>query len=408
MGKVKHLMHSLRSKFSPSRLRSKPDSNSRDSSETTSSSVSQWAENHLVSVSSFKSSAYVSSDAQTPPTTPSKTPTRAKDVDVKSRTSAPFYAALEVESFQIETDNIHEPYLGPHAILEVNMAMLDFAKKLPLDELSMIGHASSSPTPNNTIKEVSTQKEAVAIVESRTPDSYSSSRTLSLTSVSSSSTWSFACRSAHRVEQGNEEMNEDDVSSFGSLNGWGVTKCEKASYDLVNEPAPNALSALSSLTNDPSDSYESFMRYIEPSNTDGSRPTISDEEFDALPDWSDVEDDPEYNASIIKQRFAWSSTASSSSTPDGVVEGNNMVFPAVYIPSGYPAATTARVDGEVVALAPHTVGQTAMMKRGEKRKLDETQDIDIALKRAKIMKYKGKRRLPTFSSRKGRHGGFLL
>lgn len=297
-----------------------------------------------------------------------------------------------------------EPGLGPRAMMEVNTAMLDFAKRLPLDELGTIGREPASPISYAVKHDVSSHHLEVHANIFVTPNSYTPSRALRLSSINSGTSWSFVCRSAQRLEQEREEIDDDDdASSFGSLTGWGVANYGQTVSGITNKgPLRNEPSALPSPTEESDDSYQSFLRYIDVSDDDTSCPMMSKEEFDALPDWSDVEDDPLYNTPFPKQRFAWSSTASSASLDNEAGEVN-MDLSAT--PSEYPAAFSSHPYGKPVSPAQEHVGQANIATRVEKRKRNESQELDSSLKRAKFTELKLKRRLPPSSRRRGRKGG---
>jgi hypothetical protein len=137
------------------------------------------------------------------------------------------------------------------------------------------------------------------------------SYTLSLSSDSSTSTWSFACRSARRIEREHEGSGSDSGSSFGSLGGWGVTigddgGHEQASGEAAREDIPDVLSD----NTPPSES---------------SRDQESDD-FDLLPDWADVEDDADYNVRFVRDSDMWSITSIASS--DAAQMADALVMPA--------------------------------------------------------------------------------
>ncbi|KAF1849539.1 uncharacterized protein K460DRAFT_365426 [Cucurbitaria berberidis CBS 394.84] len=446
MGKVKQLMRSLRSKFTSSK--SKSAHHTPHHNGTTSSTVSSVTEGSRSLISSVGSSVYASSDTQTPPTTPSKTPPPTAYKELGHHILKSSISTSEAEDLQAEKIELREPCLGPRATLEVNIAMLDFAKKLPLEELSLIGCSSPPSSLSGAEQDALSCGDNATASNPMTYDSRDSSRTLSLATISSGPSWSFACRSAHRIGRKPEEPdNYDDASSFGSLTDWGITSngnaargtpndagsdavngddedtmrpdsCVQTNHnafyrlpppssnerDITNFQFPNPqkyddrdtnsvysmlshpgelehntvidvpspgpfalhngpLTAAPSLTEQSNDSHESFLRYIETPNAEIAIPFVSEEDFDALPDWSEVEDEAEYNTCFIKQPFLWSPTASSSS-----IHLLTMASPAVHIPSGYPRAS----------LAPRADRQTPVKERGEKRKQSEPHDLGSA------------------------------
>jgi hypothetical protein len=84
------------------------------------------------------------------------------------------------------------------------------------------------------------------------------------------------------------------VSFFGSLSGWGVTADESDSHE---QPAGEAVCG------ETQDALSGTMR---PSV---SCPTQESGEFDMLPDWADVEDDPDYNVLLVRDSDLWSVTS---------------------------------------------------------------------------------------------------
>jgi hypothetical protein len=60
------------------------------------------------------------------------------------------------------------------------------------------------------------------------------------------------------------------------------------------------------------DSCDLFLESIGLLVAKDDHETIGDEDFDNLPDWSDVEDDPEYNVFFEKPEYQWSESAASS------------------------------------------------------------------------------------------------
>lgn len=121
----------------------------------------------------------------------------------------------------------------------------------------------------------------------------SRSQTVSLSSISSTSKWSFACRCARRVErdeEGVDNLQEDASCSAGSR----------------------------------------FM---------------SDEEFHALPDWSDVEGDSEYNVHFEQDSDVWSGTTGASADLDGI-----MAMPAANVSTGaFESTEEAEAEAEAEA-----------------------------------------------------------
>jgi hypothetical protein len=93
-----------------------------------------------------------------------------------------------------------------------------------------------------------------------------------------------------------------ETSSFGSLDGWGVGPDDEEIQGPPNNghappSPPQTLPILSSSGS----KHPSFM---------------SDEEFAALPDYSDVEDDPEYEEPYVPDSDVWSMTSKGSKSSE--------------------------------------------------------------------------------------------
>jgi hypothetical protein len=299
-----------------------------------------------------------------------------------------------------------EVLLDAYEALEINVAMWDFAQRLPLDELSAIGQGLAPLSPRKECEEAVTNVHPHVLLESLT-ESPTKSRTLSLTSSSSSSSWSFACCSARRIERdhvGRENVDEENISSeeFEQDDDAGVTKDQSLGprtlsltttssssswsfacrstrrverdhtpqkrdvvdpdlkedsrnpqstivFHTFNHPQRNTFyrpvrcSTSHEASNNPPcaldgegesgptliwptihtkrrpcftrrsiDSADLFLWSIGIRISGVNHTRMSDEEFANLPDWSDVEDDPEYN--MVEERlFCWSDAASSCS-----------------------------------------------------------------------------------------------
>jgi hypothetical protein len=126
----------------------------------------------------------------------------------------------------------------------------------------------------------------------------SRSHTLSLSSRSSPSTWSFACSSARRLEREHDDATSDSGFSFGSLSGWGVTTGEN---ENLEQPTGEAVCG------ETQDALPDTLPSHGPSFEQDSK------EFDMLPDWADVEDNPDYNVQIVRDTDMWSVTSIASS-----------------------------------------------------------------------------------------------
>jgi hypothetical protein len=113
----------------------------------------------------------------------------------------------------------------------------------------------------------------------------SRSHTLSLSSRSSPSTWSFACYSARRLEREHDDAISDSGSSFGSLSGWGVTTGENENLEQLTGEA---------ICGETQDALPDTL----PSHGPSFKQDTDD--FDILPDWAIVEDDPDYNVQFVR------------------------------------------------------------------------------------------------------------
>jgi hypothetical protein len=158
-------------------------------------------------------------------------------------------------------------------------------------------HPASTPLPtssSDTARGRSLRHEQQMVT---TELRQSRSHTLSLSSRSSTSTWSFACSSARRIEHEHEESFNGSEPSFGSLSGWGFTAAENE--DRV-EPSEGPAQA---------ETQDAFPNM--PSS--GPSSEQDSDEFDVLPDWADVEDDPDYNVLLVRVSDMWSITSIASS-----------------------------------------------------------------------------------------------
>ena len=95
------------------------------------------------------------------------------------------------------------------------------------------------------------------------------------------------------------------------------------------------------------DSCDLFLESIGLPILDESLHRVDDEDFEALPDWSDVEDDPEYNE-FVEEQFRWSATNSSCSSNPSMQE-LPIAFPKLCVPSSY-FNTATRTSGDVTEL----------------------------------------------------------
>lgn len=169
------------------------------------------------------------------------------------------------------------------------------------------------------------------------------SQTLSLSSTGYSE-WSFVCRAAKQTEEDFAGHDCGSDISLGGLQDWKVTPAHGGVE--IGEEQSKPVQYTREL--DPTfivhelKSYRSHGKNADQPVQDASNTAMSDEEFEALPDWSDVEDDPHYNQ-FEEESFCWSSTARSCPSIDsGAVF--EMVYPAVHVPSGVSAVVTRDVS----------------------------------------------------------------
>ncbi|KAA8621873.1 hypothetical protein A1F94_008016 [Pyrenophora tritici-repentis] len=261
---------------------------------------------------------------------------------------------------------VHDQQTGfnTHVALQANVAMLDFAKKLPLEELRMIGYQPTVPT--------SVKRGNTAVSEERTTDS----KTLHF-GPNSDSTWSFACSSARRIERGHTAPDEDDDTlSFESLLDWVVgPDRDKVDTDATREPntndtwnAPRVLEDARdagigtagrstrnlSLSHRSVDSCDLFLQSISFPIHETSFSMMSDEEFEALPDWSDVEEEDEYNV-YLERYHHWSNTNSAYSSRLSMEA--DFVFPTISVPPGFSAAVLMNTGGNGCGGNDNGIGQ---------------------------------------------------
>jgi hypothetical protein len=262
---------------------------------------------------------------------------------------------------QVNRNTFH---LDARVALEVNITILRFVERLPLDELQVVGRGSTAslfPNDNDTTTSDSSlsfacrsareverdhaarrrgQDGGVAHEQlSRVfPESaeglLAKSRALDITSVENSMDNPLAI---HSVRQSDQECTQrkrnNDANPFGGLAGpthrdkvehWLIhqedfsTKAEADSsdpqyrnVDLSFRPQAH-MDRTPSFTRRSFDSCDLFLESIGLLVAKDDHGTIGDEDFDNLPDWSDVEDDPEYNMFFEKPEYQWSESAASS------------------------------------------------------------------------------------------------
>jgi hypothetical protein len=346
-------MHSVSSRFSFSKHKlnvlSIPPRPAIHSIASPSPAVSISSERHTSgpTLPTLRSSV---SESFTPFTTPLKTLRPPRGYDVASECSYVTHGAVEALCNRAREISARCSSVSMRGELRASVAILDFARKLPLEELGMVGRSLGSPvvgqsqlgSPSHVGRELPAVDSKSDIIfravsldknlsepvvghhtvrEHGTTAPHSSvselphfrSHTVSLSSESSSSTWSFACQSACRVEQAQQEQKAasgDDVSSFASLSVWDVTFGDDEGDRLpLRFNVPD--------TSDYAD-VQRGDRFSSPAQPSNQIPFIMDAEFDALPDWSDVEYDPEYNTPYIDDSEVWSVTSMASSEPGSV------------------------------------------------------------------------------------------
>jgi hypothetical protein len=413
-------MRSIRERISLST--SQASKRSSQASASTSSLPSSRTNTLHGSTSTVDTQAKSCDGDQTLPTSVSITPPVSIHVKNAVLTSEPTRVPPKANE-----DGEEEVLLRAYKALEVNVAMLDFAKRLPLDDLSMIGRGLGPHSPRKetveseevgeeahprVLLESFTESRSLSLASSSSSSSWSfacysarrverddalredpdgrnvpddsiepesdagivkkeltGSRTLNLTSASSDSSWSFACRSARRIEQdhtGKEEGTvfgdepKDNSCTFQStivVHGFDHSqrntfyrpiRCSLPDKQPMEPPciADGETDTKSTLTGPtrhakrtPSftrrsiDSADVFLWSIGIRIPGAKFTRMSDEEFDKLPDWSDVEDDPEYDT-VEKRSYCWSSTASSCSSKslEDVCSGDDAPEPVVRRP----------------------------------------------------------------------------
>jgi hypothetical protein len=333
------------------------------------------------------------------------------------------------------------------AELEVNVVMLRFLHRLPLDELGMIGHGltlissleggntyeedegffpksitqNSSAQPKdanlaglttdssgsfvcgqeNRIERNRTRHEcrhgqsatyrALSLHSSVADiDSHTDANMLSLTSQESISALSFACGAARRVEGDNAQQQSDDQASVaggfaGPVNHNGFVTSHShgdsvgvkvddhnrplqppsldrtsdqhripAEADMSTVRADNSVAweaarmeSAPSFTRRSADSCDLFLKSIglpihEDSNPRTDNEYLDDFDMDDLPDWSDVEDDPEYNQ-FEERSFHWTDTDSSHSSRISIMA--DMSWPAFFMPSVFVHTVASNMHG---------------------------------------------------------------
>jgi hypothetical protein len=302
MGKVKQVIHSLRSRWVPSTSNTftvKPGVK-------LSAILAFQLSGSSHDVNSMTSTLEVEASSLSETLVPSTAQTQScamQEADANSfdRTDAGDKAETNGKSDQCA--NPQHPGLSARATLEVHASMLSLVKKLPLEELSMIGHGwkSSLPTTADARHSMGLQSN---VVEVATEPQLASSSTLSVKSTNSSS--SFACRSARRMEQGCERetlpdcAHEPPCSSSRTLTL--SNRSSKSTWSFACQSARRVERRVSVACSSAPPTSKNFGS---PSPQDKRWTFMSDAEFDALPDWSDVEDEAEYNTPFVSEADFW-------------------------------------------------------------------------------------------------------
>jgi hypothetical protein len=350
MGKVKSMMQSLRSRFSSLKYKS-------TTSAAQSSSVSCFTVSSSSSLSILQTPPSSVTGTNTSPTSTPKMPPTVQEHDATSDSSFTVHVAVDIVCVGDPDEYADRFVVSTRVESRASMAMLDFARNLPLSELSLIGCGLEAPAmepysvtdpdgveqtsraPNTRAPTIPFQKASLSQVSSESfptrrtkrehdliaPRSamaqlqHTRSQTLSISSRSSSSTWSFACQSARRVEREYDEQDDnvdDDASPFGSLSERSTASADDARpnrSDAENIPEQNkpckrttGVQPVSLLTEETDGSSHTPQVSEQNSN-------LGDAAFDALPDWSDIENDPEYNEPFKREADMWSVTSIASS-----------------------------------------------------------------------------------------------
>ncbi|KAB2111582.1 hypothetical protein AG0111_0g1025 [Alternaria gaisen] len=263
--------------------------------------------------------------------------------------------------YQVNRNTIH---LDARVALEVNITILRFVERLALDELQVVGRGSTVsffPNDNDTITSDSSLSFACRSAREVERDHaarrcghnggvaheqlnrifpefakglLARSRAPNVTRVENSMDNPLAIHSVRQSEQEyTQRKRNNDANPFGGLAGpthrdkvkhWRIhqedlsIKAEADSSDpqyrnddLSFRPQAH-MDRAPSFTRRSFDSCDLFLESIGLLVAKDDHETIVDEDFDNLPDWSDVEDDPEYNVFFEKPEYQWSENAASS------------------------------------------------------------------------------------------------
>jgi len=373
MGKVKQFFRSLSRRLSISMFKARGESiGSRESSPF--SSLAQH-DTDSKSTSTIETRATSHNEARTSPSTPPIAPIDRTCPETVKRGGASIGSAARKD-----TVNQRISDLNAYAGLQVNIAILRFVHRLPLDELRIIGQRltlSSSFAAGNTFEED----------DRRLPRSVARPKTMSLASTTRDLSRSFVCGPENRIERNRTgdgcrhdqcaiherpslyssmmdmESHADAItlslSSQESASAWSFA-CSSAQL-VEREHATRQRGAADmerapSFTTRSADSCDLFLESIGLSVHPDSIPRTDHQDTDDfdmenLPNWSDVEDDPEYNQ-FEEQSFHWTDTESSHSSRKSMRMADAS-SPAFYMPA---------VDVETVA--PNMYGDVAHSNHG--------------------------------------------
>ncbi|CAN9086512.1 unnamed protein product [Alternaria alternata] len=233
--------------------------------------------------------------------------------------------------------------LDARVALEVNITILRFVKRLPLDELQVIGRGSTVslfPNDNDTITSDSSLSLACRSAREVERDHAAHRHghdggvaheqlnrvfpDIAEGSLARSRALDVTIHSVRRSEREYTQRKRNDANPFGRLAGpthhdkvkhWLIhqedhsTKAETDSsdpqyhnVDLSFRPQAH-MDRTPSFTRRSFDSCDFFLESIGLLVAKDDHETIGDEDFDNLPDWSDVEDDPEYNVFFEKPEY---------------------------------------------------------------------------------------------------------
>jgi hypothetical protein len=407
MGKAKEFMRSLRARVSPTKSRV-----SKSPSQFSVSTSSSQTDILRGSTSTVNTQATSRDGTQTPPTRLSITP----PASLHDKTDSLAFVRTHVPPKGSEGRR-KAAFLDAHEALEVNVAMLDFARRLPLDELSAVGRGLAPASPRNTVeknevgeeghpqdllksplesrtlnmanssnassssfacssarrverddtlREDTDEKDARGRKTEKETDTGSSehlstnSRTLSLNSTSNSSSWSFACCSARTVERDHLQREYEAHGSTTAVHAFQHPQ-RNTFYRPVRRSIADGPPAMEPRCVDAGKPDlrptliwpKHFERTRSPKRrsvddadlwplADASHAVMSEEEFAELPDYSDVEDDPEHNT-VVKRSLRWSAMAGSHSS---VSSGESQTQAPAPAPAPAPVADHAMMSDE--------------------------------------------------------------